>query len=108
MIKSELMFSLSSLSLSILQKHSEWTKDEKTTLKILQIDRELCESSLSASEKFEERERMLLLSQLSSARLTAQGSVKVASTNDWESTRECVDDINKLLEQIVSKIKELK
>lgn len=90
------------------QKHSDWTKDEKITFKILKLDEELCECSLEAAEKFEEREKMLVLSQLSSARLTAQGSVKVATSNDWESCRDFVNHINKLLEQIVLKIKELK
>lgn len=63
---------------------------------------------MEATKNYEEREKMLLLSQLSSARLTAQGSVKMATSNDWESCQECVNDINKMLEQIVSKIRELK
>jgi tetratricopeptide (TPR) repeat protein len=91
-----------------LQKNSDWTKDEKMALKILQIDEQLCIESLDAATKFEEREKMLVLSQLSSARLTAQGSVKVATMNEWESCRDSVNHINILLEQIVCKIKELK
>lgn len=51
---------------------------------------------------------MLLLSQLSSARLTAQSCIKVATNNEWESCKETVSEIHLLLEQIVAKIKELK
>lgn len=50
---------------------------------------------------------MLVLSQLSSARLTAQSCVKVAITNEWQSCKEIADNINQMLEQIVTKIKEM-
>lgn len=49
---------------------------------------------------------MLVLSQLSSARLTAQSCIKVASNNQWESCKDVIVNINEALEQIVVKIKE--
>lgn len=63
---------------------------------------------MEASTKFEEREKNLVLSQLSSARLTAQSVVKVAVSNQWESCKDIGDSISQLLERIVDKIKELK
>jgi hypothetical protein len=51
---------------------------------------------------------MLVLSQLSSARLTAQGCVKVATSNNWISCQDYLKNIEPLLENIVIKIKELK
>lgn len=62
---------------------------------------------MEAANKFEEKEKMLVLSQLSSSRLTAQSCVKVATTNQWESCKELVETINQLLQEIVAKIKEL-
>lgn len=90
------------------QKSPDWAKDEATGLKILRISQDLCEYSLEASAKFEDNEKMLVLSQLSSARLSAMSSVKVATSNQWESCAGIVDSLNQLLEKIVEKIKELK
>lgn len=78
-----------------------------TGLKILTICQMLCEHSLEASEKFEDNEKMMVLSQLSSARLTAQSCVKVATNNQWESCKEISDNICKMLDQIVGNIKKL-
>jgi hypothetical protein len=55
-----------------------------------------------------ETEKMLVLSQLSSARLTAQGCIRVAVNNQYELCKEVVEKINELLDKIVTKIKELK
>lgn len=79
-----------------------------TGLRILKLSQELCELSLEASNKFEDNEKMLVLSQLSSARLTAQSVVKVVTNNQWESCKDIAENTSQLLEQIVTKIKELK
>jgi hypothetical protein len=77
-------------------------------LKLLKLSNVLCQHSLEAAEMFEDTEKMLVLSQLSSARLTAQGCIKVASNNDWESCRVLVQNTNELLERIVNRNKEIK
>lgn len=77
-------------------------------MKILTICEQLCEFSLEASKSFEDKDKMLVLSQLSSARLTAQSCVKVATTNQWESCKDIVEHINQMLERIVTAIKQLK
>lgn len=79
-----------------------------TGLKILKLSQELCELSLEASKQFEDNEKMLVLSQLSSARLTAQSVVKVVTNNHWESCKDISENTTQLLEQIVNKIKEMK
>ncbi|CRK94488.1 CLUMA_CG007994, isoform A [Clunio marinus] len=91
-----------------VSKSPDWAKDETIGLTMLKLCENLCEVSLEASKTFEEREKMLVLSQLSSARLTAQSCVKVAMSNEWESCRGVTSNINQLLERIVLKIKELK
>jgi hypothetical protein len=78
-------------------------------LKLLELSHDLCVHSLAAASEFQESEKMLVLSQLSSARLTAQGCLKVAVVNnDWSSCKDVGARINELLEKIVNKIKELK
>jgi hypothetical protein len=77
-------------------------------LKLLNLSHDLCLFSLNAANDVKEAEKMLLLSQLSSARLTAQGCVKVAVNNQYESCKKHTVKVNELLDKIVTKIKELK
>lgn len=77
-------------------------------LKLLSLSYELCLYSLNAANDVKENEKMLALSQLSSARLTAQGCVKVAINNQYETCKEDTVKVNELLDKIVIKIKELK
>ena len=77
-------------------------------LKFLNLSHELCLHSLDASNDVKDTEKMLCLSQLSSARLTAQGCVKVAVNNQYESCKEVAQNINELLDKILTRIKELK
>lgn len=77
-------------------------------LKLLNLSYELCLYSLNAANDVKENEKMLVLSQLSSARLTAQGCVKVAVNNQYESCKEDTVRVNELLDKIVITIKELK
>lgn len=77
-------------------------------LKFLNLSYELCLYSLNAANDVKETEKMLILSQLSSARLTAQGCVRVATNNQYESCKDVTEKVNELLNRIVTKIKELK
>ena len=77
-------------------------------LKFLNLSYELCLSSFNAANDVKETEKMLVLSQLSSARLTGQGCAKVAVNNQYETCKDLIEKVNELLEKIVTKIKELK
>lgn len=57
-----------------------WTKTPETTLKVLNLCSNLCESSLRASNETEDSNNTSVASQLSSARLTTQ--VMLLHTND--------------------------
>ncbi|XP_070505585.1 tetratricopeptide repeat protein 27 [Chironomus tepperi] len=91
-----------------VSKSPDWAKDEQMCLKFLNLSYELCSHSLNAANDVKETERMLVLSQLSSARLTGQGCVKVAVTNQYESCKDLIEKVNELLDNIVTKIKALK
>lgn len=90
------------------QKTQNWASNEEQCVKFLQLSHKLCISSLEAAKDCKENEKMLVLSQLSSAKLTAQGCVKVATNNQYESCKELIQEISELLDQIVTRIKELK
>ncbi|KAG5671578.1 hypothetical protein PVAND_001771 [Polypedilum vanderplanki] len=89
-------------------KSPNWSKNESEGLKLIELSHEICSYSLEATKDIKENEKMLVLSQLSSARLTAQGCIKVALNNNWDSCKECIEETTTLLENIVFKIKELK
>lgn len=91
-----------------VSKSPDWTKNEVEGLKILQILRDACIFSLEAAENFNESEKMLVLSQLASARMPAMSCVKVATKNQWESCREIVSETEPIIEKIQNKLKELK
>ncbi|CAG9807757.1 unnamed protein product [Chironomus riparius] len=91
-----------------VSKSPDWSKDEQMCLKFLKLSYELCQSSLNAANDVQETEKMLVLSQLSSARLTSQGCIKVAVNNQYETCKDVIEKVNELLEKIVIKIKELK
>lgn len=56
-----------------LQIHSvAWSKNPTTSVKVLEICRDLCDASLAGFADHDSNERSIALSQLSSARLSAQ------------------------------------
>ena len=91
-----------------LQKCPDWSKKEEEGLRILTFCKNLCGVSLEASSTIKENEKMMVLSQLSSARLTGQSCIKVATSQAWESCREINEELVKIVEQLTIKMKELK
>jgi len=83
------------------QIHSvAWSKNPTTSLKVLEICRDLCEASLAGFSDHNSNERSVALSQLSSARLSAQGSIRAVNDQDWNDCEQLVSSINSLLEDI--------
>lgn len=91
-----------------VSKSPDWTKSEEESLKILKILRDACTYSLQAAENFNESEKMLVYSQLASARMPAMSCIKVVTKNEWESCREIVSETEPIIEMIQNKLKELK
>lgn len=88
-----------------LQGQNLWTKTPEDTKKVLKLCTELCETSLKAYEELGGSSNAAAASQLSSARLTAQGCIKAAKDSDWQD--QCSDEIAMLtdiLESIKSKL----
>ncbi len=85
-----------------------WSKDEKMALKMLKISMKLCETSLEAANNFEEKDRMSIFSQLSSARLTGQSCTKAVAVENFESCSDLIKKVQSLVEIVTSKIKEIK
>ncbi|CAO1404711.1 unnamed protein product [Diamesa serratosioi] len=91
-----------------ISKSTDWSKKEEEGHRILTVCRTLCEASLEASVTIKDNEKMMVLSQLSSARLTGQSCIKVATSQQWESCREINEELIKIVEQITIKMKEMK
>lgn len=104
----------------IFQIHSiAWSKNPTTSIKVLEICRDLCEASLAGFADHKSNERSIALSQLSSARLSAQvisfcnfaifrhiftthfqGSIRAVNEQDWDNCEQLISTINNLLENI--------
>lgn len=85
------------------QNQNAWTKTADSTTKALAVCADLCESSLKAFEQSTEQTRSAALSQLSSARLSAQGCAKAANESEW---RDKCAELTESLNQSISVIKD--
>uniref|UniRef100_A0AAG5D4W6 Tetratricopeptide repeat protein 27 n=1 Tax=Anopheles atroparvus TaxID=41427 RepID=A0AAG5D4W6_ANOAO len=84
------------------QSNSQWSKVAESCLTVVNLCVELCEFSLKAFvEGKEDKDRFVALrSQLSSARLTGQGCLRSARSEDWP---QCIEPMN-TLEELVRKL----
>lgn len=80
------------------QTQNAWTKTPESTLKALQVCEDLCAASLKAFDQRNDQTRSTVLSQLSSARLSAQGCIKAASESEWQD--KCGEAINSISQSI--------
>lgn len=60
----------------------------------------LCKTSLAAWSAHTESNKANVLSQLSSARLSAQGCARAAADEKWDTCVESIATLNELLEKI--------
>lgn len=89
------------------QSQTNWVKEIKSCEKVIDLCMQLCESSIEASKSIKEGERIIVVSQLSSARLSAMGCVKVAKAENYDSLNEKLTDLDNRLAEIVVLIKGL-
>lgn len=89
------------------QTQSPWAKNEESCEKVLKLCQELCEVSLEATKNFNEAEKASVVSQLSSARLSAQGSIRAATDEKWEKLIELVDGLKIIFENVTAELKNL-
>lgn len=89
------------------QSQTNWVKEIKSCEKVIDLCMQLCESSIEASKSIKEGERIIVVSQLSSARLSAMGCVKVAKAENYDSLNEKLTDLDNWLAEIVVLIKSL-
>lgn len=83
------------------QSQNAWTKTAETTLKALNVCTNLCETSIKAFEQCTEQTKSAALSQLSSARLSAQGCIKAAGETEWhDKCVELIESLNKSIDVI--------
>ncbi|XP_055603928.1 tetratricopeptide repeat protein 27-like [Uranotaenia lowii] len=86
------------------QANSQWSKTADSCGKIVQLCIELGQSSLEAFESAKDDAGKLLSvkSQLSSARLTGQGCLKVAGNEGWEQNAALLEELRILVERITT------
>ncbi|KAG4066179.1 hypothetical protein HA402_014479 [Bradysia odoriphaga] len=77
-----------------------WSNNPTTAAKVLEVCQRLCEASLAGFADHKSNERSLALSQLSSARLSAQGSIRAVSDHNYLECCELTNELSGLLEQI--------
>ncbi|XP_037033277.1 tetratricopeptide repeat protein 27 [Bradysia coprophila] len=77
-----------------------WSNNPKTARKVLEVCQQLCIASLAGFADHKSSERSLALSQLSSARLSAQGSIRALSEHNYSECSQLTDELSGLLDQI--------
>uniref|UniRef100_A0A336LPI7 CSON009959 protein n=1 Tax=Culicoides sonorensis TaxID=179676 RepID=A0A336LPI7_CULSO len=93
---------------SYTQAQTNWVKNEKSCEKILNLCLDLCNFSVIATQDIKEGQKMSVLSQLSSARLSAMGCIKVAKAENYENLTGKICDLESTVEKMVELIKSLK
>ncbi|KAL9699778.1 hypothetical protein quinque_003219 [Culex quinquefasciatus] len=84
------------------QSNSHWSKAPDSCEKILQLCIELCESSLNAFQagKADPAKLPSAKSQLSSARLTGQGCLRAAGSENWEQNATLVENLTAVVQKL--------
>ncbi|XP_055311186.1 tetratricopeptide repeat protein 27 isoform X2 [Sitodiplosis mosellana] len=87
------------------QGQNTWTKTPETTIQVLSLCNNLCESSLRAYDEIDSGSNTAAASQLSSARLTTQGCIKAAKDSEWQDQcSEQITTLTDLLDTIKTKL----
>lgn len=96
---------------SDLSSSSSWTKNHEKCVKIMNLCKDLCKSSLEALENFNndnEIQKSSIMSQLSSARLSVQGCVRAIENNNDEKSTEIqtlLDDLKFYVQKTTEEMK---
>lgn len=86
---------------SYTQTQTNWAKDEKSCEKIIDLCVDLCQASRQAIKDLKDGQKMSVLSQLSSARLAANGCVKMAKLENYESLTDKVSNLEVIVSEMV-------
>lgn len=87
------------------QGQNAWTKSPESVEKVLNICNELCTASLRAFDQRSEQNKSAVMSQLSSARLSAQGCVKAAKDSEFsDKCSELIESISQTIDVIKEKL----
>lgn len=82
------------------QTQAQWSKNPKTCLEVLQLCDQLCQTSIDAWQKRSDTNQAGCASQLSSARMSAQGCIRAATSENWDECTEAVKPIENHAEVI--------
>lgn len=80
--------------------YGTWSKSSESSEKVLTVCVKLCDASLEAFGGCKDTDRVSALSQLSSARLSAQAAVRAATDANWDNCMPLVDELSARLDRI--------
>ncbi|XP_062549975.1 tetratricopeptide repeat protein 27 isoform X2 [Armigeres subalbatus] len=89
-----------------VQTNSQWSKTSDNCGRILKLCIALCESSLQAFVDGKEDAGKLpsVKSQLSSARLTGQGCLRAATSENWEQNAPLVEQLSEIVQKLTTEL----
>ncbi|KAM3961295.1 tetratricopeptide repeat protein 27 [Aphomia sociella] len=82
-----------------------WANDLETCKEVIQLTKNLLEYSLKASKESEDRDKFQCDQQLSSARLTGQAVIKAVEKQEYPDTKEDLEELNTLFNEVTEYIK---
>lgn len=90
------------------QKDLAWASKQPSSLKVLQICKDLSEHSLEAVDNHEDSEKSSVNSQLSSARLSAQACIRSVEKDleKWDENEKVLSELKELLEKLTDTLKQ--
>lgn len=88
-------------------QNGDWPNSADTCKKVLILLEQLLEYSLRARQEAEEKDYSQANQQLSSARLTGQAGVRAAEKQDWPDTKEQLEKVRTLLNNVTDYMKSI-
>ncbi|XP_055856573.1 tetratricopeptide repeat protein 27 [Episyrphus balteatus] len=90
------------------QKELAWASKQPSSMKVLQLCKDLSEYSLEAVNNHEDSEKTSVNSQLSSARLSAQACIRAVEKDmeKWDENEKVLAELKELLEKLTETLKE--
>ncbi|XP_063822025.1 tetratricopeptide repeat protein 27 [Ostrinia nubilalis] len=88
-------------------QNGNWSNSPDTCNRVIELAQNLLDYSLKARQEAEDKDKAQCDQQLSSARLTGQAVIRAAEKQDWPQTKEPLEELTKLFNEITEYMKSI-
>ncbi|KAL0842398.1 hypothetical protein ABMA28_014511 [Loxostege sticticalis] len=88
-------------------QNGNWSNNPETCNRVIELAQNLLDYSLKARQETEDKDKAQCDQQLSSARLTGQAVIRAAEKQDWPETKQPLEELKKLFNDVTEYMKSI-